>query len=113
MDMDMLQRTCPQSGRTTTTVKELSTKWTDYQNGENILQVHKMDGALKGDITPTKWTDNHDDKRATHKVDGPPKRLKFLRVHEMDNHINGKPPQSGWIVYPSVHLNRRVQLEVG
>ena len=71
-----------------------------------------MDGALKGDITPTKRTDNHDDKKAAHKVDGPQKRLKFLRVHEMDDHIKGKPPQSGRIVYPSFHLNRRVRLEV-
>ena len=70
-----------------------------------------MDGALKGDITPTKRTDNHDDKKAAHKVDGPQKRLKFLLVHERDDRIKGKPP-SGRIAYPSVHLNRRVRLEV-
>ena len=39
-----------------------------------------MDGAFKDDITATKWTDNHDDKRTTHKMDGPPKRLKELTM---------------------------------
>ena len=72
--MDMLQRTCPQSGRTTTTVKELSAKRTDHRNGENFLQVHKMDGAFKGDITATKWTDHRDDKRTVRKADGSPKQ---------------------------------------
>ena len=49
-----------------------------------FLQVHKMDGTLKGDITATKWTDDHNDKRTAHKVEGPPTRLKFFQVHKMD-----------------------------
>ena len=48
--------------------KELSTRWTDHLNGENILQVHKLDGVIA-----TKWTDDHDGIRTVHKVDGPPK----------------------------------------
>ena len=71
-----------------------------------------MDGAFKGDITATKWTDNHDDKRTAHKVDGPPKRLKFLQVHEMDGHVKGKTTTK-WT--DSIYMsppNRRVQLEV-
>ena len=57
-----------------------------------------MDGAFKGDITATKWTDNHNDKRTAHKVDGPPKMLKFLQVQKMDGDFkDDKTPQSGWI----------------
>ena len=67
--------------------RNMSAKWTDHRNGENF---YKMDGAFKGDITATKWTDNHADKRTAHNVDGPQKRLKFLRVHEMDGHIKDK-----------------------
>ena len=69
--MDMLQGTCPQSGRITTTIKELSAKRTDHRNGENFYKSINWTVFLKGDVTATKWTDHHDDKRTVHKVDGP------------------------------------------
>ena len=94
--MDMLQGTCPQSGQITTTIKELSAKWTDHWNGENFLQVQKMDGAFKGDITATKWMDHHDDKRTVREADGSPKQWKFLQVHKMDGAFKGDITATKW-----------------
>ena len=57
--------------------KELSTRWTDHLNGENILQVHKPDG-----VTAIKWTDNHNHIRTAHNLDGSPENI--LQVRKPD-----------------------------
>ena len=67
-----------------------------------------MDGAVKGDITATKWTDHHNDKRTVREADGLPNGENFYKSIKWTVHLKViQPPQSGRITTTikwTVHL---------
>ena len=58
----------------------MSTKWTDHQNGENILQVHKLDDIIKKVMKPPQTG------RITHSIKSCPQSGRTAKTVEIFVH---------------------------